>query len=315
MRELVYNYDTDSYYAPDLTLLAEHITQQQIKEIVWQQEPDSILWARLGDGTLCSMTYRREEEVIAWHHHVLGSEGSSDGFVESLCVVPSSAGEDELYMVVKRTVSGSTKRHVEKLSTLQKLGVIYQGAPADNGTYLDNSLTNLLFLSSSNPVVSNLSHLEGKTVTYIADRKFKGTAVVSNGQITIDSELFDGGLSFIGDLSVGLPYSSTLKTMRMDTGGVEGTSQAKTKRIREVSVRFLDTLDAKVGPSESDLKTVVFDKPEYNPVGGILPLFSGDKTVEFHGDYETDGFVVVRQDEPLPMTILAIMPLLQTFDR
>jgi hypothetical protein len=317
VRELVYNYDTDSYYAPDLTLLAEHITDQKIQEVVWQQEPDSVLWARLGDGTLCSMTYRREEEVIAWHRHVIGSEGYFDGFVESLCVVPSSAGEDELYMIVRRIVSGSTERHVEKLSTLQKLGVIYQGAPPDYGAYLDNSMSSLVFLPSSNPTLGNLSHLEGKTVTYIADRKFKGTAVVSNGEITVDSAIFENavGTYFIGTITVGLPYSSTLKTMRMDTGGVEGTSQAKTKRIREVSVRFLDTLDAKVGPSESNLKTVTFDKPEYDPIGGMLPLFSGDKTVEFHGDYETDGFVVVRQDEPLPMTILAIMPLLQTFDR
>jgi len=44
-------------------------------------------------------------------------------------------------------------------------------------------------------------------------------------------------------------------------------------------------------------------------------MFTGDKDVEFPSGYETDGFVVVVQDQPLPLTILAIFPRLQTFDR
>jgi hypothetical protein len=97
--------------------------------------------------------------------------------------------------------------------------------------------------------------------------------------------------------------------MRTDVGGTEGTSQAKTKRIREVTTRFLNTFEAKIGPDENNLKTVPFDEEAFQTV------FTGDKTVEFQGDYDTDGFVVVKQDKPLPMTVLAIMPLLQTFDR
>jgi len=46
-----------------------------------------------------------------------------------------------------------------------------------------------------------------------------------------------------------------------------------------------------------------------------VPLFTGDKTIEFDGDFDRDGFVVVQQDQPLPITVVAIYPRLQTFDR
>ena len=33
---------------------------------------DSIYWAVRTDGTLLGMTYQREEDIIAWHRHILG---------------------------------------------------------------------------------------------------------------------------------------------------------------------------------------------------------------------------------------------------
>jgi hypothetical protein len=72
IRELVYNFNTDSYVAPDLTILAEHITEGGITELAYQQEPDSIVWAIRSDGVLLGMTYRREEEVVGWHRHIIG---------------------------------------------------------------------------------------------------------------------------------------------------------------------------------------------------------------------------------------------------
>lgn len=290
VRELVYNFDTDSYYAPDLTLLAEHITEGEIKEIVWQQEPDSVLWARLGDGSMCAMTYRREEEVIAWHRHTLGGSG----VVESIVVTSSQGGDDLLYMIVKRTINGATKRYIEKLSSLQELSDV------EDALFADSHLT---YSGSSTSSLSGLAHLNGQVVSVLGNGIAQSNKTVSNGSITLDSA--------VTKACVGLPFSSTLKTMRMDSGGVEGTSQAKTKRIREVTTRFLNTVGAKIGPDVNNLKFVNFGQT----TTAKTDLFTGDKTVEFHGDYETDGFIVVKQDQPLPMTILAIMPLLQTFDR
>ncbi len=76
IRELVYNYDSDNYVAPDLTILSEHITESLVKDMAYQQEPDSVLWVAREDGILAGMTYQRTENVVAWHQHIIG--GKSD---------------------------------------------------------------------------------------------------------------------------------------------------------------------------------------------------------------------------------------------
>ena len=45
-----------------------------------------------------------------------------------------------------------------------------------------------------------------------------------------------------------------------------------------------------------------------------VSLFSGDKQIEFNSDYETDGFVFVKQTQPLPLTVTALYPQLNTYD-
>ncbi len=77
--------DVGGYTAPDITVLAEHLTEGGIEEFAFQQEPESIVWARRNDGTLLGLTYRREEEIVAWHKHVLGGVfGSGQARVESI---------------------------------------------------------------------------------------------------------------------------------------------------------------------------------------------------------------------------------------
>ena len=72
IRELVYNFDVDGYVAPDLTILAEHVSAGGFVDIDIQQEPDNVIWACRADGVLCGLTYRREEKVVAWHRHIVG---------------------------------------------------------------------------------------------------------------------------------------------------------------------------------------------------------------------------------------------------
>ena len=72
IREFAYRFEDDAYIAPDMTLLAEHITGKGIVDVDYAQEPDSIYWAVRKDGALLGMTYQREEDIIAWHRHILG---------------------------------------------------------------------------------------------------------------------------------------------------------------------------------------------------------------------------------------------------
>jgi hypothetical protein len=75
------------------------------------------------------MTYRREEDVIAWHKHVIGGEfDSGQAVVESIATLPTDTGEDELYTVVKRTINGATKRYIERMNAHLILPATTSGA-------------------------------------------------------------------------------------------------------------------------------------------------------------------------------------------
>ena len=100
--------------------------------------------------------------------------------------------------------------------------------------------------------------------------------------------------------------------MRLDEGA-RGTDQTKTKRIYDVTVRFFETVGAKVGPNESNLDEIPF-RDSSAAMSDPVPLFTGDKETEFPSDYGTDGFVLVKQEQPLPMTILAIYARLELYD-
>jgi len=114
-------------------------------------------------------------------------------------------------------------------------------------------------------------------------------------------------------VKVGLSYSSILQTMRLDAGSQNGTSQGKTKRIYDITVRMFETIGVEVGPDLNNLERIPF-RSSADLMDEGIPPFTGDKEVEFRGNFETDGFIFVRQTQPLPFTILSLYPRLQTND-
>ena len=97
VRELGYSFQDDRYNAADLSILARHIFEKaNIVSWCWQQEPWSILWMALSDGSLAGLTWLREHEIMAWHRH------ETEGLVEQLCCVPDGEGGDNCFMTVLR---------------------------------------------------------------------------------------------------------------------------------------------------------------------------------------------------------------------
>ena len=298
MRELAYNFDVDGYIAPDMTILAEHITEGGITQMAYQQEPNQIIWLVRGDGELVGFTYQREQQVTAWHRHIFGGAfGSGKAVCESVAVIPTDDTEYEVYVIIKRTINGATKRYIEVLNT-------FDFTETDNTTFnfLDSQLD---YNGSSTTTISGLSHLEGQTVSILADGATHADKVVSSGSITLDRSATK--------VKVGLSYTSLLQTMRIDAGARDGTSQSKTKRIYEITIRLFESVGVEVGPDLNNLERIPFRSSANAMNQGITP-FTGDKEVEFRGNYETDGFVFVRQTQPLPLTILSLYPRLVTND-
>ena len=298
MRELAYNFDVDGYIAPDMTILAEHITEGGITQMAYQQEPNQIIWLVRGDGELIGFTYQREQQVTAWHRHIFGGAfGSGKAVCESVAVIPTDDTEYEVYVIIKRTINGATKRYIEVLNT-------FDFTETDNTTFnfLDSQLD---YNGSATTTISGLSHLEGQTVSILADGATHADKVVSSGSITLDRSATK--------VKVGLSYTSLLQTMRIDAGARDGTSQSKTKRIYEITIRLFESVGVEVGPDLNNLERIPFRSSANAMNQGITP-FTGDKEVEFRGNYETDGFVFVRQTQPLPLTILSLYPRLITND-
>jgi hypothetical protein len=298
VRELAYNFDVDGYLAPDMTILAEHITEGGVTQMAYQQEPNSILWMVRNDGQLIGFTYQRDQQVTAWHRHIFGGVfGSGNAVCESVSVIPTDDNEYQVYVIIKRTINSVTRRYVEYLNNFD-----FDETDDTTFNFLDSQLN---YDGSATTTISGLDHLEGQSVSILANGATHPDKTVSSGSITLDRSSTK--------VKVGLSYTSLLQTMRLDAGSQDGTSQGRTKRIFDVTIRMFESIGVEVGPDLSNMERIPF-RSSADAMDSGLGVFTGDKEVEFRGNYETDGFVFVRQTQPLPLTILSLYPKLQTND-
>ena len=298
LRELAYNFDVDGYVAPDLTILAEHISEGGFKQLSYQQEPNQIIWCARNDGQLVGLTYQREQQVVAWHRHIFGGAfGSGNAVCESVATIPTDDSEYQTYVIIKRTINGATKRYVEFIHQYD-----FDETDDTSFNFLDSQLS---YSGSAVTTIGGLSHLEGQTVSVLANGATHPNVTVSSGQITLARSSTK--------VKVGLPYTSLLQTMRIDAGAQNGTSQSKTKRIYEITARLYESIGIEVGPDLNNMERIPF-RSSANAMNSGISVFTGDKEIEFRGNYETDGFIFVRQTQPLPLTILSLYPRLITND-
>lgn len=102
LRALTYRYEVDGLISPEVSSLASHIGENHlgINELSYMQEPEALVWCVLGDGAVASITFNRDQEVVAWAQH------DFSGVVLSICSVPTKLGKDRSFMLISR--NGST---------------------------------------------------------------------------------------------------------------------------------------------------------------------------------------------------------------
>ncbi len=121
VRELNYFFQVGTFRSTDLTELSEHITSPQVTKLVVQKEPYPLVWGLRSDGWLLSMSYNRDDTTIkaGWTRHYLGGQSDSGGtppVVQSIGVITaSSATFDQLWMVTKRLINGTSVVGVETM--------------------------------------------------------------------------------------------------------------------------------------------------------------------------------------------------------
>jgi hypothetical protein len=261
----------------DHTLLASHITESGIIQWAMQTKPMAILWAVRADGALVGFTYEQVEEVRGWHRHV-----TPNGFFESVCVVPvpspTNQYTEDVYVVVRRIVSGQTRRFVEKFDPMLNLdcAITYNGA--------------------ATATITGLDHLDGEAVT-IVDRSSGVAAVLGETPTVAGGQIALSHTVTLAD--IGLPYTSRLKTMRPEIPIREGTIQGRKKRWINVRARLRQSVGLTING-----KGVPFRTPEDLMDTGTPPA---DRDVELTNfGWDEEGYLTIEQLQPLPSTILAL---------
>jgi hypothetical protein len=123
-----------------------------------------------------------------------------------------------------------------------------------------------------------------------------GTTVSATGTITLSNSA--------SRIHVGLRYISDIETLNIESP--QGTIQGALKKIARVNVRLKKSRGLLVGPSSD--KLIEWKQREFELLGQPTALLTGDAEVILKPDWNSNGRIFLRQKDPLPMHILAIMP-------
>lgn len=369
IRTFRYDFNLDGYTGEDLTFLAEHITEEGIKELVYSQEPDTIVYAVMNDGNMVLGTYDRGKQVIGW------SRLDTDGDIERVQTI-TSGETDQIWLVVKRTINGSTKRYVELLipqdpdddtagysdsfltysepKTITGItladpavvtaathgysdgdtivikhlvdpyegsldedkpnissinGNIYKVANKTTNTFELQTLAGVdVDLSGYNPyssggeahkrvtTLSNLSHLEGRTVQIKIDGAVHPDKVVSSGAVSLEFPC--------GEAVVGLAYKTTIKTLAHEFDIGRGSMQGQRTRWVRPQLQVYKSVRPRVNGVYIPNRTA--DDRLSQKVG----LFSG--FLEYNGlNWDKTGALTITTLEPLPLQISSITGVIE----
>lgn len=266
----MYSAQSETYEASETTILSEACAAG-IVNWDYAQNPVKSLYVVLADGTMAVMTTNPLSGISSWWKYSVGPSGLTDA-IESVAIIPGADGDDDVYLIVKRGAA----RHIVKLDR----------------PWLKKHLDDAVDGTAAAGVVTGLSHLNGMTVEAV-----KG-GIEYSAVVTAGSATFTGLPN--GACRVGLPYTATLRTMRLPVPSEEGAIIGQARRVNRINVSMYLTEHFKTGP---DLVTLT-------PCSALVPGTpeTQERILDFAGTNGTDAWVYLYQDRPLPATILAIAP-------
>ncbi len=281
MRELAYDWENDSYVAPDMTILAESVTGNGITNLDMQKIPNSIIWCIRDDGEIALFIYDRKELITSWSRLI------TDGEFESVAVVTGDP-EDQVWVSVKRTMagvnSGDPVRYIEYFSDR------YFGTDVDDAYYVDSGIT---YDSNATTTITGLSHLNAESVAVLGDGVVQASKTVSGGSITITSA---------ATVQAGLPFTVQLKTMPLSYPSQGGTILGRKKRIITVNPQYYNSGDFSVGRSSSDLESLEITSMDSSHLD-----MEHDDRLTFPAGWDRYAFILFYQQSPEPLTLLSYL--------
>jgi len=305
IRDSVYNIYANVYTGTDISAISSHLFFGfSITGWAWAEEPFKVVWAIRSDGTMLTLTFLKEQEFIGWAHST--TQGSFLSVATVIEPTATAGNVDAVYTVVQRTINGNIVKYIERFAERTfpagaasawcvDCGLQYSGAPANTFT--------------------GASQLAGATVTGLADGVVIPPFVMPvSGNFTLPD--FPATHSTV---TVGLGYNCDLQTLPLDIG--EPTVQGKVKKISLVDVRVADTLGLSIGSSFNHLTAMkdlvvgnvssMLTGQDAQVVGGLV---SGDARTFLDPTFTVPGQYCIRQSQPLPATILGVIPQFELGD-
>jgi len=143
-----------------------------------------------------------------------------------------------------------------------------------------------------------LWHLEGEPVVGLANGYVISGLTVSSGSVTLPNAA--------SRVHLGLPYTAEIKTLKLDNATPLDSVQGRTKKLTRLTVRMENTMGLWHGPDLTHMREANFGLP--SAWGQPLNMVTGDKDVTLSPSWNKNGQIVLQQRDPLPMTILGIIP-------
>jgi hypothetical protein len=139
-------------------------------------------------------------------------------------------------------------------------------------------------------VIPGLTHLEGNDVRIMSGPVNVGSGTVDTGSVTVVTRRteFTVGLNFVTDI---VPMNI-------------GLAKNRKKNIKHISAELYKTIAPKGGMDEDNIdyfrykRNIVMNDPE--------DMYTGLSEIPFRGGTDYAGEILIRQDLPLPMTVLSI---------
>jgi hypothetical protein len=277
IRELSYAWQASSFISGDICLMAPHLFDYYtMSDMAYSKGPIPVLWCISSSGYLLGMTYVPEQEVAAWHWH----DSAATAVFES-CAVVTENNEDRLYVLVRRTINGSSKRYIERLHTRNF-------ATLADAFYVDCGLT---YTGAPATTISGLTHLEGQAVNVLADGVVRSGLTVSGGAITLPVAA--------SKVQVGLPITAQVQTPPLSAQVDGAFGNGKQMNVNQVALRVSASAAFKVGPTFSSLvASTAFGTPP------ALATLMTEQVIAPTWGFE--GQVCVQQDDPLPLVLASL---------
>ncbi|WP_343684003.1 hypothetical protein [Asticcacaulis sp.] len=280
LREVSYSWQKTGYVTGDLSRYNPAMFDTfDITDMAVSESPYPIIWCVSTSGDLISVTYVPEESVSGLAKH------DTDGVFESVACV-AEGDEDFLYCVVRREVNGQSVRYVERMESrlfgeqvnafFVDAGARYSGAPV---TTLNSGLT----------------HLEGETVSILADGAVHPQRVVTGGAITLEEPA--------SVVAVGLPIQADIQTLPIVLE-IDGLGQGRAKNVNRVYPRVSESSGIFAGPNFDNLRE--HKQRTIETYGQPPQLVSDEIEIVLDGEWQEGGQICIRQSDPLPVTIVSV---------